>query len=105
MDLPINEGGTGLSGGQRQLVGLARLALNAPSIWLLDEPTASLDQTTQQQVISSLRSRIRPNDIVIFATHNPALAMEWSTRIIFMEKGKVVKDVATEQVEIRKKTA
>ena len=105
MDLPINEGGTGLSGGQRQLVGLARLVLNAPSIWLLDEPTASLDQATQQQVIASLQSRIRPSDIVLFATHNPTLAMEWSTRIIFMDKGKVTKDVATEQVEIRKKIA
>ena len=105
LDLPINEGGTGLSGGQRQLVGLARLALNAPTIWLLDEPTASLDSVTQSKVISELSHRIRPSDIVIYATHNPALATEWSNRVIFMEAGQISKDVPTEQIVIKRKTA
>ena len=44
LELPIAEGGKGLSGGQRQLVAFTRLILCDPAIYLLDEPTASMDE-------------------------------------------------------------
>lgn len=43
LDLPIAEGGAGVSGGQKQLIAMTRLLLSNPEIWLLDEPTASMD--------------------------------------------------------------
>lgn len=102
IDLVIAEGGAGLSGGQRQLVGLARVVINHPTIWLLDEPTSSLDVNSQKQVVEVLKNSLGPEDILIIATHNPQLATEISTRIIVMEGGEVVHDVATSQVELQK---
>ncbi|MFZ2948178.1 MAG: ATP-binding cassette domain-containing protein, partial [Desulfuromonadaceae bacterium] len=54
MDLEISEGGQGLSGGQRQLVGLARVFLSQPRVWLLDEPSASLDMESENKVLEAI---------------------------------------------------
>ena len=53
-DLEIRECGIGLSGGQRQTINLARSLLHDPKIILLDEPTSSMDQGTEQKVVKSL---------------------------------------------------
>jgi len=105
LDMLIHEGGGGLSGGQRQLVGLCRIMLKQPSIWLLDEPTSSLDAHTQKRVVSAIESLIKPTDILIFATHNPQLGLELGNRMIIMENGSVTKDLPTSAVEVRRKSA
>ncbi|RYY67950.1 MAG: ATP-binding cassette domain-containing protein, partial [Comamonadaceae bacterium] len=92
MDLPISEGGGGLSGGQRQLVALARLALGAPRIWLLDEPTASLDAESEARVWDVLQKNLQPHDILVVATHRPMAAMKLATRVIAMQQGRIVQD-------------
>jgi len=46
----IYEGGSGLSGGRRRLVNLTRAFLRQPRVWLLDEPTASLDRQLKRPV-------------------------------------------------------
>ena len=60
VQLPISEGGAGLSGGQRQLVGITRMVLQNPRIWLLDEPTASLDTEAEAKLIEGIRKALLP---------------------------------------------
>ncbi|OZI39398.1 ABC transporter [Bordetella genomosp. 1] len=69
----ISEGGAGLSGGQRQLVNLTRVFLRKPRVWLLDEPTASLDRDTERGVIAALQRALRPDDTLILISHKPEL--------------------------------
>ena len=92
MDLPISEGGDGLSGGQRQLVALARVLINQPRIWLLDEPTASLDREMEERVWQTLEAALRPSDILVVSTHRPLMASRLVNRVLVMQQGRVVRD-------------
>jgi len=107
MDLPISEGGEGLSGGQRQLLGLGRLLLSQPKIWLLDEPTASLDNESEAQVLSAISKHVKDDDILLISTHRPALAAKLANRVLIMQRGAVVLDGKPEKVipEIMKRQA
>lgn len=73
LNLPIFEGGTGLSGGQKQLVQLTRAFLRRPRLWLLDEPTASMDRNAEVKVIEALASQLRAQDTLCLVTHKPEL--------------------------------
>ena len=105
IEMEIAEGGSGLSGGQRQMVGLARILANSPRIWILDEPTASLDPQTQNLVLNTLKNELSKDDILIFATHNVKLAMDLADRILVFDKGVISKDVPAKNVEVRSAAA
>ncbi|WP_417559393.1 peptidase domain-containing ABC transporter [Marinomonas sp.] len=92
MELDIAEGGEGLSGGQRQLVALSRTITAKPTVWLLDEPTASLDADTEKRVWEVLEKHIKPDDILIVSTHRPMLAAHIANRVLVMQQGKVTRD-------------
>ncbi|MCX7228233.1 MAG: type I secretion system permease/ATPase [Burkholderiales bacterium] len=100
LDLQLGEDGAGLSGGQRQLVALARLLMRDPRIVLLDEPTSGLDQNSEKQVITAIGEWARDRTLLV-ATHRPA-ALELVDRIVVIEAGRVVLDapraVALEQL-------
>jgi ATP-binding cassette subfamily C protein LapB len=87
----INEGGTGLSGGQRQLVNLTRAFLRNPKIWLLDEPTASMDRSLEQTIIHALKNRLGPEQTLFMVTHKPDL-LELVDRLIVIAGKKIVAD-------------
>lgn len=87
----IYEGGSGLSGGQRQLVNLTRVFLRKPSIWLLDEPTASMDRNLEQQITRALKTSLRADDGLILVTHKPEM-LEVVDRIIVVVNHQLVMD-------------
>ena len=80
-----------LSGGQCQRVAIARALVNNPEILLADEPTGALDTVTSVQIMNLIKE-ISGERLVIMVTHNPELAEEYSSRIIRLVDGKVVKD-------------
>jgi len=90
-ELPIFEGGSGLSSGQRQLVALTRLILRNPNIWLLDEPTASIDGPLEMKILNLIKSALRETDTLIVVTHKPNI-LAIVDRIIVVNGGKIVLD-------------
>lgn len=99
----INEGGSGLSGGQRQLVNLTRVFLRQPRIWLLDEPTASLDRVLEQQVVRALKSALRSKDTLVLVTHKPEL-LQLVDRIIVIARQQIMFDGPRDEVLARLKS-
>lgn len=97
LELLIAEGGKGLSGGQRQLVALTRLLLSDPRIWLLDEPTATMDEQTEQRCLQELHQTIKPEHTLVLVTHKPAL-LGMVTRLIVMGSQQIILDGPRDQV-------
>ncbi|WP_300713119.1 ATP-binding cassette domain-containing protein [Limnohabitans sp.] len=91
MELEISEGGKGLSGGQRQLVGITRMLLQQPRIMLLDEPTASMDAQLENRVMHHLFNELAPESLLVVVTHKPAL-LAYVSRVIVVDKGRIVLD-------------
>ena len=91
--------GAALSGGQRQSLLLARALIRDPAVLLLDEPTASLDVGSEQQVIAGLREATRDRTLIV-ATHRLAL-LDLVDRVIWLEDGKIVADKPKDEVLAR----
>ncbi|MGC9387076.1 MAG: type I secretion system permease/ATPase [Hydrogenovibrio sp.] len=88
--LKINEGGSSLSGGQRQSIGVARaLLLNSP-IYLFDEPTNAMDAKTEQAMIDRLKKGTLKNTAIV-VTHKMSL-LQLVERLIVMDNGKIIAD-------------
>lgn len=90
LDHVVLEGGTGFSGGQKQSLLLARSILRNPSILLLDEPTAALDDVSERTLINNLKEWSAHRTLIV-ATHRPAV-LQLVDRIIVVHEGKIVKD-------------
>ncbi|MFN3293478.1 MAG: ATP-binding cassette domain-containing protein, partial [Gemmobacter sp.] len=96
LDMPIRDGGEGLSVGQRQSIGWARIWLQDPRVVLLDEPTAALDQTLEATVVSRLGDWLAGRTAVI-ATHRvPILAL--TDRVLILQNGRLTVDGPREAV-------
>jgi phosphate transport system ATP-binding protein len=86
-----------LSGGQQQLLCLARALAVDPDILLLDEPTSSLDPMTTESIEALIRT-LTPKITVVIVTHNLAQARRIADSTIFLYQGKMVEHGSTEQV-------
>lgn len=91
LELKITEGGKGLSGGQRQIVGLTRMLLAKPSLLLLDEPTASMDPDLERALIKNLFEKMPKETTIVVSTHKTAL-LNYINRLVVMDKGAIVID-------------
>lgn len=80
-----------LSGGQMQRVAIARALVNDPEIILADEPTGALDSETSIQIMDLLKE-VAKDKLIIMVTHNPEIAKKYSTRIIELKDGLILKD-------------
>lgn len=88
LDMPITEAGGGLSGGQRQLLSIARMMLRNPQLVFMDEPTANMDQNTEARVILVLKEWLRGKTLLM-STHRPQL-LEWVDAIAVIDSGQCV---------------
>ena len=84
----VGEKGSRLSGGQRQLLCLTRAIYRQRSHLILDEPTSSLDQFTEMQVVERLRTALQGRTL-IFTTHRPA-PLALAQKLLVLDQGRVV---------------
>lgn len=98
LDLPISEGGKGLSGGQRQLVAFTRLLLSGGKILLLDEPTASMDEQQERRCLTVLAELCRRQQItLVVVTHKPSV-LPLVDRLIIVAGHQIVMDGSKQAV-------
>jgi ATP-binding cassette subfamily C protein LapB len=96
LDLEIKEMGEGLSVGQRQSIGWARLWLQNPTVAILDEPTAALDQTLETTLVSRLKTWLEGRTAII-ATHRVPI-LQLTHRVVILQNGHLAVDGPREAV-------
>jgi ATP-binding cassette subfamily B protein len=92
----LGEAGVGLSGGQRQRIAIARALLLNPAILLLDDPTASVDPETEQEIADALQSAMKGRTTFLVA-HRPSM-LRRANRILVLEEGRIVQSGSHEEL-------
>lgn len=87
-----DRGCNNISGGERQLMLLARALVQNARIIIMDEPTASLDYGNSFRVMETIKDLTKKGYTIIFSTHNPDLAMRYADRVIAFKDGRVLRD-------------
>jgi ATP-binding cassette subfamily C protein LapB len=95
-DMLVGERGESLSGGQRQGVAIARAVINDPPILLLDEPSASMDNSSETDLKKRLR-QFAAGKTMLVITHRSSL-LDLVDRVIVMDGGRIVADGPKDQV-------
>ena len=87
-DTPIGDGGSRLSGGQRQLIGLARAVYGDPCVIVLDEPNASLDQAGEAALGAAI-NRLKADGVaLVIVGHRPS-TIACADRVVFLRNGRI----------------
>jgi ATP-binding cassette subfamily C protein LapB len=94
--LRLGEHGEGLSGGQRQAVGIARALVSDPPILLLDEPTSAMDPTAERLLLQRLKPAIAGKTLLL-VTHKPSM-LELVDRVIVIERGRIIANGPKDEV-------
>lgn len=86
-----NQSILGISGGERQLVLMARALAQKPRLLLLDEPTSHLDLSNKGLLVRLLKELAKKGVTILFTTHEPDVASALATHLVLMRKGKILK--------------
>ena len=78
-----------LSGGEQQLVMVARALAQQTDVLVMDEPTASLDYGNQIRILETVRSLARQGYTVLLSTHDPQSALTYGDRVLALYQGRV----------------
>jgi len=95
-ELPIGERGAGLSGGQKQSVGIARAFMQSSSIMIMDEPSNAMDQTTESILLNNLKEALAEQTFLLITQKYSLLDL--TQRVIVMHNSKVLLDGKKEDV-------
>ena len=95
-DMPVGERGEGLSGGQRQTVAIARALLLDPPLLLLDEPSNSLDNRSEENLKTKLAERLEGKTLIL-VTHRASM-LSLVNRLMVVDGGRIIADGPKEQV-------
>ena len=88
-----------LSGGQKQRVAIARALAMHPEVILFDEPTSALDPEMVGEVLEVIKDLTKDHSrTMVIVTHEMSFAREVGTRLIFLDKGKIIEDGEPHQV-------
>lgn len=97
----LGENGASLSGGQKQLIAIARALYRNPDILIMDEATASLDPDSEQFVQESIRMLASEGKTIIFITHRLAAVQQFD-RLYVLDKGKLIEEGSHQELIIAK---
>jgi putative ABC transport system ATP-binding protein len=88
-----------LSGGQQQRVAAARALITKPDIVFADEPSGNLDSKAEAELLGFMREAVdRLGQTIVLVTHDP-VAASYSDRIVFLDDGKIVDELASPTVD------
>lgn len=94
-----------LSGGQKQRVAIVRAMMLSPEVLLFDEPTSALDPESIEDVLSLIRELANKGMTIMIVTHEMSFAKEIATRIVFIDKGKIIEEGKPNEFFAHPKTA
>ncbi len=93
-----------LSGGQKQRVAIIRAMMLSPEVLLFDEPTSALDPESIGDVLSLIRELADHGMTIMIVTHEMSFAKEIATRVVFIDKGRIIEEGTPEEFFSNPKT-
>ena len=88
----VNAYPASLSGGQKQRIAIIRAMMLSPEVLLFDEPTSALDPESIGDVLELIRELADRGMTIMIVTHEMSFAKEIATRIVFLDKGKIIEE-------------
>ncbi|OFL15279.1 multidrug ABC transporter ATP-binding protein [Corynebacterium sp. HMSC067D03] len=88
LDMPISQGGTNVSGGQRQRLCIARMLVADPKVYVFDDSFSALDATTEANLNAAMRETVQDRTVIVVA--QKVASIRNADQILVMEAGRIV---------------